>query len=62
MQTLKMKTASAVTVLSICVIGAGGINAQAAVTLRKQQAEQQDWGASTMPAGDSTLGRRTKSR
>ncbi len=52
MQTLKWKTASAVTALSICVIGAGGINAQAAVTSEKQQAEQAS-GVLTMPAGDS---------
>ena len=52
MQTLKWKTASAVTALGICIIGAGGINAQAAVTSEKQQAEHAS-GVLTMPAGDS---------
>ena len=52
MQTLKWQTASAVAALSICIIGAGGINAQAAITSEKQQAEHAS-AVLTMPAGDS---------
>jgi hypothetical protein len=52
MHTLKWKTASAVTALSIGIIGAGAITAQAAMTVQQQKAHELP-GILTMPAGDT---------